>query len=466
MTLEQVKDLLTLEQYAIFEQLITNSDHRMILIKGVAGSGKTTLISSFIEYLIHDNPDYKIACCATTNQAVKVITGKIKSDSHNIYYSTIHKRLGLKEQIINGEQLFLADYSANTSEHIDYIIVDESSMIGNKKPSRNPKALSLWESIINYANAHNAIFIFVGDFYQIPPVGEVTCILNKPETILQHNIKVFELNKVVRQAEGSPIIKIATYVREHQDWNLLQYDYKTEFNEFGAVNIWNKLNQNAILNDIRLLITDNEYKRDSNFTRTLAWTNETINKLNTVFRKLIYGDEIANKYEYVIGEKLIANKPILKNENEIRPTVIFTTSDEFEVVAIKSSNIIFEFSKKEYPVKCYLLSVKSSYSDAIYEIPVIHKDSKAFYNTYLENIKQKAIDSKSDKMWKYYYNIQNKLANVSYAYCMTVHKAQGSTFKHCTVIQNDIFLNKKTLERNQILYTAYTRPSQFLNIIK
>jgi exodeoxyribonuclease-5 len=465
MTLEQVKALLTLEQYTIFEQLITNHDHRMILIKGVAGSGKTTLISSFIEYLIHDNPDYKIACCATTNQAVKVITNKIKSDSHNIYYSTIHKRLGLKEQIINGEQLFLADYSANTSEHIDYIIVDESSMIGNKKPSRNPKALSLWESIVNYANAHNSIFIFVGDFYQIPPVGEVTCILNKPETILEHNIKVFELNKVVRQAEGSPIIKIATYIREHQDWNLIQYDYKNESNEFGTINIWNKSNQAEILNDIKLLLTDEEYKRDSNFTRTLGWTNETINKLNTVFRRLLYGNEIADKYEYVIGEKLVANKPIVKKEHDTT-TVIFTTSDEFKVVAVKSSTMSFEFSQKEYLIKCYLLSVKSSYSDEIQVIPVIHKDSKAFYNTYLNNIKNKAIDSKSDQMWRYYYNIQNRLANVSYAYCMTVHKAQGSTFKHCTVIQNDILLNKRTLERNQILYTAYTRPSQYLNIIK
>jgi exodeoxyribonuclease-5 len=465
MTLEQIKALLTLEQYDIFKQLITNYDHKMILIKGVAGSGKTTLISSFIEYVIQDNPNYKIACCATTNQAVKVITNKIKSDSHNIYYSTIHKRLGLKEQIINGEQLFLADYSANTSEHIDYIIVDESSMIGNKKPSRNPKALSLWESIVNYANAHNSIFIFVGDFYQIPPVGETTCILNKPETILEHNIKVFELNKVVRQAEGSPIIKIATYIREHQDWNLIQYDYKNESNEFGTINIWNKSNQAEILNDIKLLLTDEEYKRDSNFTRTLAWTNETINKLNTVFRRLIYGNELADKYEYVIGEKLVANKPIVIKEHDCT-TVLFTTSDEFKVVAVKSSTMTFEFSQKEYVIKCYWLSVKSNYSDEIKVIPVIHKDSKAFYNTYLNNIKNKAIDSKSDQMWRYYYNIQNKLANVSYAYCMTVHKAQGSTFKHCTVVQNDILLNRKPLERNQILYTAYTRPSQYLNIIK
>ena len=79
-------------------------------------------------------------------------------------------------------------------------------------------------------------------------------------------------------------------------------------------------------------------------------------------------------------------------------------------------------------------------------------------------ITKKGYDAK--KAWVKYYEFMRQFADVGYNYAITCHKAQGSTYKNVFIIEDDIDTNQNIFERNRIKYTAYTRPTDKLFVIK
>ena len=100
-TLEQIYDYLKEDQIKAFDFALDfikpdNTD-LFRLMTGVAGSGKTTIISLFIKHCLYTRPDMKIACTATTNKAVKVLHDKVGKIEGTLEFTTVHKQLKLKE---------------------------------------------------------------------------------------------------------------------------------------------------------------------------------------------------------------------------------------------------------------------------------------------------------------------------------------------------------------------------------
>lgn len=470
MTIDKVKEFLKEQQWTTFEKLnqFVKSEKRMFLIDGVAGSGKTTLISCFIKYYLESAPNPRLACTATTNKAVKVLTQKVNIDDDRLVFSTIHKRLSLKETVTDwGERLFIPDFENKDKDfQFDFIIVDECSMISNYKNERHEKSKSVWENIQELSNRFNIKFIFVGDFMQIPPVNEPFCILSDSKTIIEHNIEVVKLDQVLRQASGSPIIKLATYVREHINYRVLQHDVITEVTDLGCVTHLPRENTNFVLKSIYDLVSDPAYKRDGDFVRLMGYTNKTVTRMNKVIRDMVFPN---SKSILEIGDKLIADNPIIRREDEYNSTVLFTTSDEFVVEEVMEGLISTPLLKNEDPFKCFWVVVRMEVvnnEDVVHKIPIIHPESSVRYNSILQGIKNRAIAGYDKKLWRFYYRLSELFAPINYAYALTVHKSQGSTFKHGIVLEKDIMINMKIPERNQILYTAYTRPSHHLHIVR
>jgi exodeoxyribonuclease-5 len=82
-------------------------------------------------------------------------------------------------------------------------------------------------------------------------------------------------------------------------------------------------------------------------------------------------------------------------------------------------------------------------------------------------MKLRAIQKKGkDKSWVIYYNFLRRYADVNYAYAITAHKSQGSTYNTTFVLEDDIDMNINIVERNRIKYTAYTRASKKLYVLK
>ena len=79
----------------------------------------------------------------------------------------------------------------------------------------------------------------------------------------------------------------------------------------------------------------------------------------------------------------------------------------------------------------------------------------------------KAIEKRgADKSWIQYYNFLRRYADVSFAYAITAHKSQGSTYNTTFVLEDDINMNLDVVERNRIKYTAYTRASKKVYVLR
>jgi len=190
-----------------------SDDHDAFCIKGYAGTGKTHLVRRVIEYITTAYPNRKIAITAPTNKAVHVLH-KNSPFGNNIpifeaygkpttklVYSTIHKLLGLKEQIsANGAQNFVTGEDVDITKY-SYLIVDEVSMLND----------DLFEKLMKFK--HKVKFIFMGDPAQIPPIGKEHCI---PFTEnCPYDLKKVVLSEIMRQKKGNPLVAASMGLRKN-----------------------------------------------------------------------------------------------------------------------------------------------------------------------------------------------------------------------------------------------------------
>ena len=197
-----------------------------LILTGAAGTGKTSITSALIGYLNDSVQSYKIA--APTGRAARILGRK-----SNTCASTIHSMIyNVTPDKETGSILLTLK---NTKDYLPVIyIVDEASMIP-QNPNTNDELFhslhSLMFDLICYvkrANTKNKI-IFLGDDYQLPPVGEKqSYALSKDFIAKTFNLKgsVHQLTEVKRQEDGSYILENATEIRKAIDENLLQSPIK------------------------------------------------------------------------------------------------------------------------------------------------------------------------------------------------------------------------------------------------
>ncbi len=160
------------EQFAAAQKIVDfykSSVYDIMVIDGYAGTGKTTLISAFVKFLVAANKS--VVLLASTGRA-----GKILSDKAAFPVETIHKHIYvLKVQEVDKirktkKLTFLLRSCALPKDAL--IIVDESSMIADHAPKGvflNYGTGKLLSDLVAYAGGRK--MIFVGDSCQLPPVN-------------------------------------------------------------------------------------------------------------------------------------------------------------------------------------------------------------------------------------------------------------------------------------------------------
>lgn len=446
-----------------------------VVLKGYAGTGKTFLVKRIIQFIGLTDDKCMIACGAPTNKAVKVLfysvgdamDGYIFEDIFNssakLTYSTIHKLLGMKEKITDtGDQIYLPD-SLNKSElsKYNYLIVDEVSMLDD----------NLCKNILKYSE-HIKI-IFMGDPAQIPPVNRADSIPFKSNH--GYNFKLVELTEIMRQKGDNPIVQASFNIRN----NLLikqpipRIVTNLNDNGHGIIHLDPETEKEQIRKVLNQRFTSKEFEEDSDYMKVIAWKNNTVDYVNTVVREIRYGK---NPDRYIVGEKLVARKPIFERVESNRFgwndywRVLFTTSEELEIKNIEIDEVYVNESVYKMSMKVYRLEVScfSPTENEYYEqyIDVVHEDSELEYNQLIEKAKKDAITSKLAAKWITFYNLQKWTADVTYGYAITAHKSQGSTYKYVMIFENDIDANHKTLERNRIKYTGYSRATNVVYVVR
>ena len=197
-----------------------------LVLCGAAGTGKTSVTAALIGYLNSLDKPYKIS--APTGRAARILGRKARTTT-----STIHSMIySPKSDNETGRVTFKLKITYNSKPTI--YIIDEASMI----PKDVDKEVGFFEvekglifdliGFIKKANVNNKI-IFLGDRYQLPPIGELqSYALNKDFLEQTFNLKgsSYLLTEVKRQEDGSYILENATEIRKAIDDKKATYPIK------------------------------------------------------------------------------------------------------------------------------------------------------------------------------------------------------------------------------------------------
>ena len=189
----------TAQQLELFgklhEFLLSDNGDECLILKGYAGTGKTTVLGALVKALKYYN--YKSVLLAPTGRAAKVITNYSGRKAF-----TIHKRIYRKKSAMNIDDGFrLADNLATDT----IFIVDEASMISDESAGNMRE--TLLHDLVSYVyNTKNCKLMLVGDTAQLPPVGadnSPALDLKLMKSVFALDIFSFELTDVLRQQKDS-----------------------------------------------------------------------------------------------------------------------------------------------------------------------------------------------------------------------------------------------------------------------
>jgi ATP-dependent exoDNAse (exonuclease V) alpha subunit len=446
----------TVKQTAFFQLIsdfLTNTnEEELFVLKGYAGTGKTTVISTIVNTLSMLNK--KAILLAPTGRAAKVIANYSNKTAY-----TIHKKIYFPKKNKNGGIAF----TMQINKHKNTIfIVDEASMISDtESDSKLYENGSLLDDLVRYVyNNQNCKLIFLGDTAQLPPVSlDISPALNVDLLSLQFNKEVFsiELDEVMRQEEKSGILFNATQLRE-----LLKDSFITDF----------KFSLNGFKDIVRLIdgfdIQDAIQSAYSKYsiedTCFIVRSNKRANQYNQQIRSKI----LSKEEELSVGDYLMVVKNNyfwLKDADEAG---FIANGDIIEVLEIFNYKELygFKFAKVkarmvDYPNQkpietILLLDTISSESPSL-----TYDESNKLYQEVLKDYEGEA---QYRKFLKVKSNEYFNALQVKFSYAITCHKSQGGQW-NTVFIEQPYLPNGMDIEYIRWLYTAVTRAKDKLYLI-
>ena len=202
---------------------------RVFILKGYAGTGKTTLIRSFTKYLKEHHMAFKLL--ASTGRAAKIMSNVVGYEAHTIHsmiyefndfnqdLEKIDLRRREKGHDDTGQLLldFVMRKPVGRNSGTDFYIVDESSMISDVEDKNATQAQFGSGRLLNDLLTFDkfARFVFVGDPCQLPPVTQPESPALTPSWYRNYAATPWEaeLTEVMRQENGNDIVLSAQKVR-------------------------------------------------------------------------------------------------------------------------------------------------------------------------------------------------------------------------------------------------------------
>ncbi|MGK7894775.1 MAG: AAA family ATPase [Xenococcus sp. (in: cyanobacteria)] len=416
---------LTTDQETALEKLknFTYSNDKFFRLTGYAGTGKTFLITHYIQWLLAEGLNFVAAC--PTNKAAKGLTNLAEAEGLDLEVKTVAQLLGQQPELDEetGKELFISQGDLDWSGY-GVIIIDEFSMVNQDN----------FRDIVHEVN--NSLLskvLFVGDAAQLPPVGEKEPIVSSSELIQQSAT----LTKVVRY--DGELAKVAESIRSNKKYSRSLYPFATTRDQTILC-----LSQSQWFARAISLFTTEEFQKNPDYIRFLAWRNKTVDSLNNFVRSQLWGLDAP---DYLPGDRLIARRPLFrikpgqKGKNKWR--IVINNSEEATVIkAGELCEQIFRGQIYQY----WKLEVQPDEGKS-QTLSILHPDSKEIHR---EQIKYFA----SKKQWQDYYDLSRMFDDVGYAYALTTHKAQGSTIDYVFL---DIADMKGCRDRQKLQYTALTR---------
>ncbi len=282
---------LTTQQNIVFEQIkaFLDSDASVFILRGYAGTGKTTMVKVIADYIKQSR---QLAMMAPTGRAARVLatkTGHKAVTIHKAIYAKAHIEPKKVKDIAESEYKFV--FPINESENGGNIvaIVDEASMVCSRKIEHELFIFgtdNLMEDLLTFVRPNfGGKVIFVGDPAQLPPVGESVSNALRAEYFKEKGLKVVEaeLTEVLRQKGDSVILKNVMMIRD-----LLQKDKR------------NQLVFEEQKDDVEMVPSEQfldkylKYRKESgrHDSVIICYSNKSANRYNRDIRKSLYGGDV------------------------------------------------------------------------------------------------------------------------------------------------------------------------------
>jgi exodeoxyribonuclease-5 len=430
-TLEQKNALIAMSDF-----VSTSNSEDFLILSGAAGTGKTSITTSLIKYLNHQNVQFKIA--APTGRAARILgkkSGATSTTIHSLIYNSV-------SDPNTGEVTF--KLKPNTVKDYSVYILDEASMISsiitNAEESLFVSTNSLLNDLVKFVkdgNLRNKL-ILLGDRNQLPPIQEeYSKALSKSylEEKYQLSGESYRLTEVKRQQKDSYILKNAVTVREAIDNNMPPEE---------LVGIEEQKMNTAALNYIQ------EYKDYGlEGSISIAATHKMNQLFNRIVREYMYG-----KY----ADALVENDLLLVISSWRRKTKELYSGDHIIVKKI-------DLDQTEIIAGLRFVPVKLMFKNLL--------DKEEFLDDYLllECLEQsKGLNAEQEKRLRFERFRANKIYQKSgnpaddkyvgairatYGHSITCHKAQGGEWKK-------VYLNSYYMPSLRYQYTAITRAKEEL----
>lgn len=425
-----------------------NSDHIFIL-KGYAGTGKTTIVRSLVQSLPALNG--KTVLLAPTGRAAKVLSNYTGKQAF-----TVHKKIYHRKPVHDGGFAFTLMQNLHTNT---IFIVDEASMISN---SGGLSAGSLLDDLVSYVfNGTNCKLIFIGDTAQLPPVGlDISPALDIEfmKASFYFQVDSFELTEVVRQTKDSGILTNATTIRNQvkKDGNT-----KPHFEVQGFKDIV-RLGGD----ELEDALNDAYNRYDAEDTMIICRSNKRANIFNQQIRARIRWQEnelstgdylmvVKNNYFWLPEESkagFIANGDIIKLTSVGR----IQEMHGFRFADVRMCMIDYP-DEPELETRLLLDTIMS-------EAPALSQpDNKRLYESVQEDyadVADRRMRLKKVKEDPFFNALQ-----VKFAYAITCHKAQGGQWPCVFVEQGYLTDEMVNTEYLRWLYTAVSRATEKLYLV-
>lgn len=447
-TSKQDQVLMQLSQF-----IFSNDKNAIYLLKGYAGTGKTSIIGTIVANLWQAKKNAVLL--APTGRAAKVISNYSQKEAF-----TIHKKIYFPKKEKGGGVKFVMQ----PNKHRNTIfIVDESSMIPDApSDSKFYENGSLLDDLMQYVySGHQCKLLLIGDVAQLPPVkSDLSPALDPNVLSLHYNKEVIgiELDEVVRQEQDSGILENATELR-----SVLESDFyeSFKFNVGPFKDIVRLIDGHEIMDAINDAYSSEGYEE----TAIIVRSNKRANLYNKQIRERI----LFNENELSAGDYLMVVK---NNYFWIKPTTeagFIANGDIIEVLEIFSIKELYGFRFAEvkirmvdYPRMRPFETVLLLDTIDVESASLSYEDSNRLYQEVMKDYENETSNYKKFlgvKNNKYFNALQ-----VKFSYAITCHKSQGGQW-------NTIFVEQPYLpdgmDKDYIrwLYTAVTRAKEKLYLI-
>lgn len=433
--------------------LLSNNSEAGFILKGYAGTGKTSLIGALVKSLTALKRN--VVLMAPTGRAAKVLS---KHSNKTAY--TIHKQIYYQ----NEKEGALSFTKGKNNFHNAIFIIDEASMV-NSDDGLNSAFLdnaSLLDDLISYVySGVNCKLIFIGDSAQLPPVGtNESPALNKDKLERNYPLSFIlsELKEVVRQEQDSGILfnatKIRNQIRKESDFELLLDTQFTDAPAITGIELQDELESSISKYGVEnVIIICRSNKRANIFNQEvrsrILWMEENIcpHDLLMVVKNNYFWLDKKSKAGFIANGDILEVKQILKHEyiygfDFVDAVVRFVDNDD----------------EPEFTCKLLLetLTVENATLPRERLKTLFYEIEKDFYNISSKRKRQDLI------MKTPHFNA----LQVKFSYALTCHKAQGGQWPVAFIDQG--YLTEEMLNKDYLrwLYTAITRGTEkiyFLN---